>query len=81
MLKPGQPVPELSVPTVSVSHNKWEPERFREPSIFLVRPDNTLFAAMLSSFPFGRPPVAEVLSALLFARRTDYPARGDVADL
>lgn len=54
-----------------------EPPQFVEPGLFLVRPDRTLYAASIQTMPFARPPVAEVLGALAFVVRHNYPARGE----
>lgn len=53
-----------------------EPEQFIEPGLFLIRPDQTLYAASIQSMPFARPDPQEVLKALQFIREEDYPARG-----
>lgn len=58
---------------------KQEPERFAEPGIFLVKPDGTLYFAAIQNMPFARPPLDEILGAIDFVVKNDYPARGDVA--
>ncbi len=55
-----------------------EPAEFSEPGLFLVRPDNTLYWAQISTMPFARPHFREVLGALSFALANDYPARGEL---
>jgi peroxiredoxin len=35
-----------------------------EPGVFLIKPDHTVFYAAISSAPFGRPPLREVLAAI-----------------
>ena len=55
-----------------------EPAEFSEPGLFLVRPDNTLYWAQLSSMPFARPHFREILGALSFVLANDYPARGEL---
>jgi len=55
-----------------------EPSEFSEPGLFLVRPDNTLYWAQISTMPFARPHFREVLGALSFALANDYPARGEL---
>ncbi|NNG03553.1 MAG: AhpC/TSA family protein [Inquilinus sp.] len=57
-----------------------EPALFAEPGLFLVRPDGTLYFGSVQTMPFARPNFREVLGALDFALRTDYPARGEVVD-
>jgi peroxiredoxin len=55
-----------------------EPAEFSEPGLFLVRTDNTLYWAQISTMPFARPHFREVLGALSFALANDYPARGEL---
>jgi peroxiredoxin len=54
-----------------------EPAKFSEPGLFLVRPDGTLYWGNVSTMPFARPHFAEILSAIDFAIKNDYPARGE----
>lgn len=54
-----------------------EPPLFSEPGVFLVRPDNTIYYAYVQSMPFARPPFGEMVQALDFVIRRDYPARGE----
>lgn len=54
-----------------------EPELFGEPGLFLVRPDGTLYYAAVQSMPFARPPFRELIGAIDFALKNDYPARGE----
>lgn len=54
-----------------------EPAEFLEPGLFLVRPDLTLYAASVQTMPFARPQLADVLDAVRFVTRNDYPARGE----
>ena len=58
-----------------------EPVLFHEPGLFLVRPDGTLYFAQVQTAPFTRPNIGELLSAIDFVQKNDYPARGEVADL
>lgn len=53
-----------------------EPEHFSEPGIFLVRPDNTLYASSIQTMPFARPKFDDILDVLDFITEKDYPARG-----
>jgi len=57
-----------------------EPARFSEPGIFLVHPNRTLYWSMVQTMPFARPHFKEILSALDFAIKNDYPARGEVVE-
>jgi len=54
-----------------------EPALFNEPGIFLIYPDNTLYAATTATMPFARPHFRELLGALDFVIKNDYPARGE----
>lgn len=56
-----------------------EPAEFAEPGHFLVRPDGTLYFASVQSMPFTRPNPDELLQALDFVIKNDYPARGELA--
>lgn len=55
-----------------------EPQPFSEPGTFWVRPDGTLYAAMVGTTPFSRPHWADWLEALDAIRARDYPPRGDL---
>lgn len=54
-----------------------EPDLFNEPGLFLVRPDQTLYAAYISTAPFARPHFDEIVKALDMIIEKDYPARGE----
>lgn len=54
-----------------------EPAFFSEPGLFLVRPDGTLYWGNVSTMPFARPHFREILGALDFVIKNDYPARGE----
>lgn len=54
-----------------------EPALFSEPGLFLVRPDRTLYAAVVQTMPFSRPNFKELLGAVDFILSKDYPARGE----
>jgi len=60
------------------AHQVSEPTCFVEPGLFLVRPDRTLYCSAVQSMPFARPRFDDVLSALDFVLRHDYPARGEM---
>jgi len=55
-----------------------EPDEFIEPGLFLVRPDQTLYASSVQTMPFARPSFSDILGALNFIIAKDYPARGEV---
>ncbi|MCB1916173.1 MAG: AhpC/TSA family protein [Rhodocyclaceae bacterium] len=54
-----------------------EPARFSEPGLFLVRPDGSLYYGAVQTMPFARPNFSELLGALDFVVKSDYPARGE----
>ena len=56
-----------------------EPAEFSEPGLFIVRPDNSLYWAQVSTMPFARPHFREIIGALKFALEKDYPARGELS--
>ncbi len=55
-----------------------EPAEFSEPGVFLIKPDHTLYWANISTMPFARPHFREILGAIDFALKVDYPARGEL---
>ena len=68
--------------TISTSRGKTsigidEPALFAEPGLFLVRPDGTLYWGTTQTMPFARPHFDEILGALDFVAKNDYPARGE----
>ncbi|MFT4701940.1 MAG: peroxiredoxin [bacterium] len=66
---------------ISLSIREAEPAVFSEPGIFLVKPDQTLFYLSVQTMPFARPQPSDILGAVNFAIKANYPARGDyVAD-
>jgi len=54
-----------------------EPDVFFEPGLFLIKPDNTLYAASIQTMPFARPKFDELLKAIDFVLEEEYPARGE----
>ena len=54
-----------------------EPDQFNEPGLFLVGPDQTLYASSVATMPFARPHFKEILAAIDFIVEKDYPARGE----
>lgn len=54
-----------------------EPALFSEPSVFLVRPDGTLYYGSTQTMPFARPSFQDLLGAIDFAVAKNYPARGE----
>lgn len=57
-----------------------EPDLFVEPGLFLIRPDGTLYFATVQTMPFARPAFKDILTALDFVIKINYPARGEVVD-
>jgi peroxiredoxin len=58
-----------------------EPARFSEPALYLMRPDGTLYFGSVQTMPFARPHFADILAAIDFVVKNNYPARGEVMDL
>ena len=54
-----------------------EPELFNEPALFLIKPDGRVYYEALTSMPWGRPHLDDILSGVDYALRSDYPARGE----
>ncbi|MFC3677138.1 peroxiredoxin-like family protein [Ferrovibrio xuzhouensis] len=58
-----------------------EPARFSEPALYLIRPDGTLYFGSIQTMPFARPHFADILSAIDYVVKIDYPARGEVVSV
>jgi peroxiredoxin len=54
-----------------------EPALFSEPGLFLVSPDGTLYWGSTQTMPFARPHFDEILGAIDFVVKNNYPARGE----
>jgi len=54
-----------------------EPAHFSEPGLFMIAPDQSLYYGSVQTMPFVRPHFSELLGALDFAIKNDYPARGE----
>ncbi|PKA39933.1 alkyl hydroperoxide reductase [Rhizobium sullae] len=54
-----------------------EPDLFAEPAIYLVRPDGTLYFGSVQTMPFARPHFADILGAIDYVLKNNYPARGE----
>lgn len=61
---------------ISKGMNGKEPDVFFEPALFLVKPDNTLYAAAIQSMPFARPSIDDLIKSTDYIVDHDYPARG-----
>ena len=62
---------------VSRAIKEKEPALFSEPGLFLVDPDGTVFYEAVTSAPWGRPRIEDVLNGIDFVLANDYPARGE----
>lgn len=68
--------------TISTSRGRTsigieEPALFSEPGLFLVKPDGTLYWGSTQTMPFARPHFDDILGAIDFVIKNDYPARGE----
>lgn len=61
---------------VSKGTSDKEPDEFCEPGLFLIRPDQSLYASAIQSMPFARPNWQDILNAIDYVEKNDYPARG-----
>lgn len=61
---------------VSTSIKDGEAPVFNEPGMFVLDADGTLYWSNVSSMPFGRPALHDVIAGLQFAHKAHYPARG-----
>ena len=53
-----------------------EPALFAEPGLFMVTPEQNLYYGSVQTMPFVRPHFSELVGALDFTIKNDYPARG-----
>ncbi len=63
---------------VSAGISEKEPARFSEAGLFLFKA-GALHGAWISSLPFGRPKIDELLQGFDFVAGANYPARGELA--
>ena len=54
-----------------------EPDLFAEPGLFMMTPEQSLYYGSVQTMPFVRPHFSELVSALDFAIKNNYPARGE----
>ncbi|WP_320837795.1 peroxiredoxin-like family protein [Zhongshania sp.] len=54
-----------------------EPKFFSEPALYLIKRDGTLYYAAVQTMPFARPSAPDLLAAIDYAIKNDYPARGE----
>ena len=69
---------------ISISRGKTsigieEPALFSEPGLFMVTPQQTLCYGSVQTMPFVCPHFKELVGALDFVIKNDYPARGEYA--
>lgn len=58
-----------------------EPARFSEPALYLIKPDGTLYFGSVQTMPFARPHFSDILLAIDYVLKNNYPARGEVREL
>lgn len=58
-----------------------EPARFSEPALYLIKPDGTLYFGSVQTMPFARPHFSDILVAIDYVLKNNYPARGEVREL
>lgn len=63
---------------ISAGISEKEPARFSEAGLFLFKAGK-LHGAWISSLPFGRPKLDELLQGFDFVDKANYPARGELA--
>ena len=57
-----------------------EPPLFSEPGVFLIKPDQTIYYLSVQSMPFVRPNFGEMVQAVDYVIKNDYPARGEYTE-
>ncbi len=62
---------------ISTAVRPTDPPLFNEPGFALVRPDMTLQYIALGNSPWGRPPIAEMLTAVDSFIKNNVPPRGE----
>jgi peroxiredoxin len=55
-----------------------EPKIFSEPGLFVIRPDTTVYMALVQSAPFSRASIPQLIGGLTYAIENNYPARGQL---
>lgn len=64
---------------ISSSIQDEEPKYFGEPGLFLIDQNKELFYCATNSMPFGRPQFDDLIKALKFIDKENYPSRGQVS--
>ena len=74
----GQQIPSMREWGLFVTQALQEshPPIFGEPGLFAIDPVGRIFFASVTSVPFGRPPLTEILAGLAMMIEKKYPARG-----
>ena len=66
---------------VSKAIREGQPNEFGEPAMFIIRPDQTLYAAIQTTMPFMRPNLKEAIETIKWVIENNYPARGEILTL
>ncbi len=66
---------------ISQSIREGESDIFAEPGVFFIQPDLTLYGAVIGTFPFVRPAVADLLEVGMIVAERGYPPRGTLPPL
>lgn len=66
---------------ISKAISASETPLFSEPGLFLVKPNNEIYYANVSSNPWGRPFLQSFIPLMDFLKNSGYPARGEVTDI
>lgn len=64
---------------ISENYSTHETQIFAEPGVFFVRPDLTLYGAVINTFPFARPHVDDLIEVAKVIQERNYPPRGTLA--
>ncbi|WP_378172536.1 peroxiredoxin-like family protein [Aquimarina sp. SS2-1] len=62
---------------ISTAKDDKEPDHFSEPGLFLIKPDQTLYFSSVQTMPFARPQLDDIINAIDYILKNDYPARGE----
>lgn len=66
---------------ISKGIKESEPEMFTEPGDFLIDKDKKLYSSSIQSAQYARPPIDDLIKALDFIKKENYPARGEVMEI
>ncbi|GEQ85264.1 thioredoxin peroxidase [Patiriisocius marinistellae] len=62
---------------ISKAISDKEPSKFSEPGMFLIDKDQKLYFSSVQTMPFARPDYKDILNAIDFIEKKDYPPRGE----